>query len=245
MKRSQVMRVAPMRATSVMRTSIKVLKRPSSIRHATLPVIPMRGKKTTSPRVKSPPMKRMPASMKPAAKGTGPKLGPVPLTPGAILLAKKVRAKAVMARLRATSASLQSPGPTGGASEPPSGGPKGLVSDVLTKLRKKPAGASQRRALALRVEESRKRALRFGDRFQPLAVSQGGGTSLLEQIQVLDKTRDSYLGWAQLFVDWKVEEGLSEAMDPRAVLLQLLDFLDVLFLTGCNHSDGTRVLALN
>ena len=46
-----------------------------------------------------------------------------------------------------------------------------------------------------------------------------------------------------LFLEWQKAEGLAHTVDIEPTMLQLLDFLDVLFLAGASHADGKKVHA--
>ena len=119
----------------------------------------------------------------------------------------------------------------------------GLLAKVLQTIRKKPAHAGSLQSITRRAEASAKRIKKFGPRFEPLAASAQAKKSLLEQIQILDSVADNYRDWSRLFLDWQESEGLADTTLVEPLLLQLLDFLDVLFLVGASHADGKKVHA--
>ena len=108
-------------------------------------------------------------------------------------------------------------------------------------VRKKPAGLISQAAHKVAQEHDR-RVTKYGHHFEPLAA-QSGAKTLLEKIQVLDMVREDYHTRAKLFLEWKTNHALPAATSGDVILLQLLDFLDELFLSGAAHSDGAKIYA--
>ena len=84
------------------------------------------------------------------------------------------------------------------------------------------------------------RLQKFGPLFSPHSASRGQQT-LLEKIVVLPAGRANYLDSLKILEAWRKEEGLAAPVTPEAVLLILLDFLDILFLEGGDNSHGTKI----
>ena len=87
---------------------------------------------------------------------------------------------------------------------------------------------------------SAQRIKKFETWFQPLAASTQDKKSLLEQIQLLDPVAHNYRDWSCLFLEWQRSEGLSQTVEIEQLMLQIFDFLDVLFLAGASHADGKK-----
>eukprot|EP00973_Karenia_brevis_P019447 2667877-Karenia_brevis.AAC.1 len=81
------------------------------------------------------------------------------------------------------------------------------------------------------MAESSRRMGKFGSHFAAKAASEGE-QSLLERIQVTDAVRTAYIQCLKDFENWRSLERLPAPMTPKAVLLQFLDRIDVLFLDG-------------
>ena len=74
------------------------------------------------------------------------------------------------------------------------------------------------------------RSAKYGHHSRPSGEQLHSELSLPEQIVFLDSTARDYTARRR-------------PLDPRVLLIAMLDFLDCMFLDGCSHSDGSKLLA--
>ena len=86
------------------------------------------------------------------------------------------------------------------------------------------------------------RSAKYGHHSRPSGEQLHSEPSFLEQIVLLDSTARDYTARAETFKVWMVRHDIAP-LDPRALLIAMLEFLDCMFLDGCSHSDGSKLLA--
>ena len=87
-----------------------------------------------------------------------------------------------------------------------------------------------------------KRHERYSSLFRPMAAS-SGQQSMLEKLKVKEGGRADYYQRVQSFHTWVQQQGLPEATSVDALLGQTLDKLDEMFLDGCHHGEGEKLVA--
>ena len=83
---------------------------------------------------------------------------------------------------------------------------------------------------------------KFGHRYNPDSA-QGGGTTLLEKVVVLDSGEKDYVLRVQAFEQWRLVNQLPQQTSHEVVLYQFLDYLDEMFVAGGGHDDGSKTWA--